>query len=345
MSDTIPMDGRAGEGGGQILRTSLALSALTGRTLVMDHIRAKRSKPGLLRQHLTAVRAAQTIADARVSGAELGSGSLRFEPGAIRGGEHTFAVGTAGSAVLVFQTVLPMLLRAPEPSVVRFEGGTHNQSAPTYDFLEKVFAPMLRRMGARLEVSLERYGFYPAGGGAFTVRVEPGELRPLEGAMALEPAEPVAESMICRIPFEVARRELAVLERELGLPEARLRPRQVRSAGPGNVLSLFYDASVPELLSAFGRRGRRSEAVAEDLVAQARQYLAYGAPVGEHLADQLILPLALGGGRFRTGFLSSHTSTNIETVRAFLGESALRARPDEAGVVIEATGATEATTT
>ena len=163
----LHIDGSEGEGGGQILRTSLALAAITGQSVRFSNVRAGRSKPGLLRQHLTALRAAAEVCGARVDGDQLGSQTLRFTPGTIRGGTYHFAVGTAGSACLVCQTVLPMLLLADAPSEVVFEGGTHAMSAPSYDFFARVFVPLLQRMGAQVEVRLDRHGFYPAGGGRF----------------------------------------------------------------------------------------------------------------------------------------------------------------------------------
>lgn len=332
--DPIDIDGRAGEGGGQILRTSLALSALTCRPLEMHHIRAGRGKPGLLRQHLTAVRAAAALCDAELDGAELRSGRLRFVPGPLRGGSHHFDIGSAGSAMLVAQTVLPILLRVG--GEVRVEGGTHNQSAPPFDFLEQVFVPMLTRMGAKISVRLDRTGFYPAGGGDFSIRVSPSELRPLEGAMELVEGEASAWALFARVPPTVPTRELDVLEAELGIARDRLHPREVRSRGPGNALCVFLDGSVPELVTAFGKRGVPAEAVARDVVDQVRAYRATGAPVGEHLADQLLLPVALGGGRFRTGPLSSHSETNVETIRAFLGPDALSVVADGSNVIVSA---------
>src|SRR5690349_14635120 len=153
MPESIVIDGSSGEGGGQILRTSIALSLVTGKPFRIENIRAGRKKPGLLRQHLTAVRAAVAISQARVTGAELNSRTLTFEPSALRGGEYQLAVGTAGSATLVFQTILPALLCAPERSRVTVEGGTHNPGAPPFDFLAHTFLPVLRRIGASVQVS------------------------------------------------------------------------------------------------------------------------------------------------------------------------------------------------
>lgn len=159
------LDGSFGEGGGQILRTALSLSMITGAPFRIEKVRAHRRKPGLLRQHLTCVKAAERIASARVKGAELGAASLTFEPGVISAGEYEFAIGSAGSTTLVFQTILPALLQATAASRVTLKGGTHNPLAPTFDYLQRVFLPLLARMGAAVETKLHKPGFFPAGGG------------------------------------------------------------------------------------------------------------------------------------------------------------------------------------
>ena len=160
----IELDGSQGEGGGQILRTSLALSMATGQPVAIEKIRAGRAKPGLMRQHLACVKAAAQISGAQVEGAELGSQSLRFVPGPVRAGEYRFAIASAGSCMLVLQTVLPPLLLADAPSHLHLSGGTHNPMAPPFHFLERAFAPLVRRLGADLQLVLRRCGFYPAAG-------------------------------------------------------------------------------------------------------------------------------------------------------------------------------------
>ncbi|HUK89269.1 MAG TPA: RNA 3'-terminal phosphate cyclase, partial [Blastocatellia bacterium] len=177
----IVIDGSFGEGGGQILRSSLALALVTGQAFRITNIRAGRKNPGLLRQHLTAVSAATEVGEADVTGASIGSKELSFSPTRIKPGKYSFAVGTAGSTTLVLQTVLPALAIAGEASTITLEGGTHNPFAPPFDFLVKAFLPLLNRMGSDVSCSLLRYGFYPAGGGKMEVCIGPAnQLRPID---------------------------------------------------------------------------------------------------------------------------------------------------------------------
>ncbi len=317
----LTIDGAMGEGGGQVLRTSLSLAAVTGTPFRIEGIRAKRSRPGLLRQHLTAVRATEAVCSARVSGAELGSVALTFEPGRVQHDSYEFAVGTAGSATLVFQTVLPALLMTSGESTMVFEGGTHNAWAPPVDFIQKTFLPVLRRMGGRVQVELERHGFYPAGGGRFVARVRGGSsLGGLEltSRGAIEKVEICA--LVSQIPEHVAEREVRILARQLADLPIDLETRTVASAGPGNVAMVtVHSADLVETLSAFGQRGVRAETIAHRLAGEVRKYIASGVPVGEHLADQLLVPWALAGdGEFLTAEPSLHTTTNLEVIESFL---------------------------
>ena len=173
MKDFIEIDGSQGEGGGQVLRTSLTLSAITGQPVRIEKIRAGREKPGLKRQHLTCVKAVAEICGAKVSDIEVGSGELEFVPSAIKGGDYRFDVGTAGSVTLVAQTVLPVLLKTDVPSTVTITGGTHVPFAPIWEFFVETYLPELRRMGARVEAELDTCGFYPAAGGVVKLRVWP----------------------------------------------------------------------------------------------------------------------------------------------------------------------------
>lgn len=317
----LVIDGSRGEGGGQILRTSLTLSAITGTAIRIERIRARRAKPGLQRQHLAAVHAAVAIANAEIEGDRLGSSEIVFTPRVLVAGVHRFAVTTAGSGTLILQTVLPALLRADAPSRLMFEGGTHNPLAPTFDFLDRTFLPVLRRLGARVEARLDRHGFYPAGGGRFEVWVEPGgslaRLELLErGALVRRRAR----SLVARLPLHIAERELAVVRTELRWREDECAVQEiVRSTGPGNVLLLEVDCEhATEVFAGFGQKGVPAEHVALGAVQELQAWLDASVPVGPHLADQLLLPLALGsGGVFRTFDPTEHFRTNVETIAMF----------------------------
>jgi RNA 3'-terminal phosphate cyclase (ATP) len=319
---SIEIDGSQGEGGGQILRSALALSLITGRAFRIRNIRARREKPGLMRQHLTAVRAAAQLGSAQLHGAEIGSCTLTFEPSTVRAGEYHFAVGTAGSATLVLQTILPPLLKMKAPSRLVLEGGTHNIHAPPYDFLSRAFLPLVERIGHHVTMQLVRPGFYPIGGGEIYVEIAPAEslcrLEVLQRGTLLRRS---ARAVLARLPRHIGERELRIVEDQLRWRGDELHieePEDVR--GPGNVLLLELEyEQVTEVFTGFGVRGKPAEQVAESAVTEIQQYLASHAPVGEHLADQLLLPMALGpGGAFRTTSVTPHTRTNMDIIRLFL---------------------------
>jgi RNA 3'-terminal phosphate cyclase (ATP) len=318
----LVIDGSAGEGGGQILRSSLALSLVTGAGFRIEGIRAGRKKPGLLRQHLTAVQAAARISGARVEGDDMGSLALTFSPGAVVPGEYAFSVGTAGSATLVLQTVLPALMTAAKPSTITLEGGTHNPAAPPFEFLEQAFFRVLNGMGPTVRADLKRHGFHPAGGGRLSVSITPvSRLRGLELHERGEVTSRRATAMVAHLPEPIARRELEVVSRKLSWKEEWLATKVVSdSHGPGNVLLLEIGSEKShEVIAAFGTRGVSAEAVAEHAVDEARRYLASEAPVGAYLADQILLPLAIAGeGSYRTLTPSLHLRTNAGVIEKFL---------------------------
>jgi RNA 3'-terminal phosphate cyclase (ATP) len=240
-------------------------------------------------------------------------------------GEYRFQVGTAGSATLVLQTVLPALLTASGPSTLHLEGGTHNPWAPPFDFLDRAFLPCLRRMGPRVHAVLERPGFYPAGGGRFQVVVEPARhLERIEIPERGEIRRKTARALVAHLPIDIGQREIKKVRDLLSWDRESsesLRVEEVTdSDGPGNALMLEIESEhITEVFTGFGERGVPADLVAERVVREARRYLASGVPVGEHLADQLLLPMALaGGGGFRTLRPSRHTTTNIDVIRAFL---------------------------
>lgn len=318
----IIIDGSQGEGGGQILRSALALSLVTGKPFRIENIRARRKKPGIMRQHLTAVNAAVEVGSAHVSGNAIGSPELTFTPTALRSGDYHFAVGTAGSCTLVLQTVLPALILADGPSEILLEGGTHNPAAPPFDFLVGAFLPLLNRMGPSVKASLERPGFYPAGGGRMRVTVTPvRKLVPLQLLQRGRVVTQTARATVARLPYSIAEREISVVRKKLAWADDCLSVKETPdSSGPGNVLVLAVASEhVTEIFTGFGERGVSAETVAGRTVKEVLEYLDSGVPVGRHLADQLLLPLALaGGGAFCTLSPTAHTATNIEVLRLFL---------------------------
>jgi RNA 3'-terminal phosphate cyclase (ATP) len=319
----IRIDGSSGEGGGQILRSSLSLSLATGKPFRIENIRARRERPGLLRQHLTAVLAASEIGGAEVEGAALGSKTLTFIPGIVRPGKHHFVIGTAGSSTLVFQTILPALMLASESSKITIEGGTHNQAAPPFDFLEKCFLPVINRLGPKVSVNLERYGFYPAGGGCFTATVKPCEnLSPTDVTERGEITHRSVLAIVANLSPAIARREIETVAHLLNWEKEYMQIVETKnSVGPGNVVLIEIGTStgMTELFCGFGRLGASAESVATEAVKEGRAYIASEAAVGEHLADQLLLPFALaGGGAFTASKLNRHARTNIDVVSTFL---------------------------
>ena len=318
----IQIDGAFGEGGGQILRSALALSLVTGKPFEMVNIRSGRTRPGLMRQHLTAVCAAIEVGNAEVEGARIGSQQLSFCPKTVRADDFHFAVGTAGSATLVLQTVLPALLIAKKASRLVLEGGTHNPYAPPYDFLAEAFLPTVEKMGPRIEVALERPGFYPAGGGRFSVSVAPvPQLARISLLNRGDDIRITARALVSRLPVHIGERELDVLRKRLRHEGADWRVENVgNSRGPGNVVMVeVVHTHGTDLFTGFGEQRVRAETVAKRAANEVGRYLAAGVPVGPHLADQLLVPMAMAaGGRFRTVKPTRHTLTNIEVIKQFL---------------------------
>src|SRR5688572_3579106 len=321
----LTIDGSTGEGGGQIFRTSLALSLVTGTPFRIHDIRQARAQPGLRPQHLAALAAAAAVGEADVEGAAVGAREIAFRPRRVRPGTYRFDVGTAGSTGLVLQTVLLPLVMTRAPSSLTLEGGTHNTHAPPFDFLAEAFLPLVQRMGVPVEAELERPGFYPAGGGR--VHVEIGEARGLSPLALLERGATRrrrARAMVSRLARQIAERELAVVRSQLGWQAHELETVVIPDAtGPGNILLLSIESEhVTEVFTGFGERGVRAETVAERAADDARRYESARVPVGSYLADQLLLPLALaGGGAFRTMPLSLHATTNFEVIRRFFDVS------------------------
>ena len=317
----ITIDGSYGEGGGQVLRTSLALSLVTGKPFSIHNIRAGRKKPGLMRQHLTAVNAAAEIGKAVIESVRLGSQAFTFEPEMIKPGNFHFAIGSAGSCTLVFQTILPALMIADEPSEIILEGGTHNPFAPPFDFLEKAFIPVINKMGPKVNAVLEKPGFYPAGGGRFKVSINPAALIRIDLLERGNIVNKAACASVASLPVSIANRELKVIRDQLEWDIELLKAVEIEnSQGPGNILTIEIASNhITEVFTGFGEKGVSAEKVAKRTAKSVQEYLTYNVPVGRNLADQLLIPMALaGGGKFRTLSPTRHTTTNIEIVKKFL---------------------------
>jgi RNA 3'-terminal phosphate cyclase (ATP) len=318
----LSVDGSYGEGGGQILRTALALAALTGVPVRIERIRARRSKPGLRPQHLTAVQAVARISQAEVSGVHLDSQTLTFRPRTPQGGHYLFDVaektGSAGAVTLVAQALLPPLLKAGTPATIILKGGTHVPWSPPAHYLSHVFLPTLAIMGAKVEMTLERWGWYPRGGGEIRLTVKPA--RPLIGVQwqtAAKNSAFQALSAAAKLPEHVARRQAARLAARL---DATV-PVEIIPAGGQDLGSLVFLWGPQAGFTTLGARGKPAEQVADEVVEAYLAFRACGAALDRHLADQVLIYLALAKGpsRFTTEAVTSHLLTNVWVIEQFLG--------------------------
>ena len=334
--ETVLIDGGMGEGGGQILRTSLALSCITGKHLHIENIRAARPRPGMARQHLSCVRAACQISQGRSEGAALGSQVLDFAPGCVRSGDFSLPVGSAGSASLVIQTVLPALFLAEKPSTVTVTGGTHNPWAPPFDFLAETFLPAIASAGFAADCKLVKHGFFPAGGGKISFTIQPWQEKPNKKIDLREPPEePQVHARIytARLPAHIAHRQEKLLCQS-GLSIKTFEHIDVTdSDGPGNCIMLrLCDSRRTTVFTAFGAKGKRSEKVVDEVAGLAQNFLTSDAAIDCFSADQLLIYMAISnprlggekpvpakaGGSYTTNDLSTHLTTNIETIKKFL---------------------------
>jgi len=328
----IEIDGSYGEGGGQVLRTALALSAITGQPVRIEHIRAGRRKPGLAPQHLTGVLALAEVCNAEVSGAAIGSTQLLFQPRSQpRPGAYVFDVavaagrGSAGSVTLLLQTLLLPLALVEGESRLTLKGGTHVPWSPPFDYLARAYLPTIARMGVRAECRLDAWGFYPAGGGQVTVDIHGGgkELAPLSLLERGNLKRIRGAAVACNLPADIAQRMANRARNVLadaGL-QADVTPARERGAGPGAGVFLVaeYEHSLAGF-SALGAKGKPSEQVADEACRDLLAHHAARAPVDEHLADQLLLPMALAAGRseFRAARVTQHLLTNAHIIQQFI---------------------------
>jgi RNA 3'-terminal phosphate cyclase (ATP) len=320
----LQLDGSFGEGGGQVLRTSLALSLITGRAFHLRNVRAGRGKPGLQPQHLAGVRAAAAIGQAQMRGASLGSTDLEFSPGPVTAGRYRFEIGTAGATGLLLHAIyLPLALRGGGPSELTLVGGTHVTTSPCFHFLDVTWRRYLRLCGLQLSLRMLRPGFYPRGGGTVLANIQPSP--ELTGLKLPErgPLRATGFSAVAGLPENIARRQAR--RTVYRLKQAGLDveiEEQTWDGGPGTVLAVeLSTAPVPTLFFALGARGKPAEKVADEVVEQVVAYLhAAPALVDAHSADQIVLPLSLakGSSDYTVAEVTKHLTTNIAVIRWFL---------------------------
>jgi len=307
----IEIDGSHGEGGGQIIRTSLTLSAITKKSVHIFNIRANRSNPGLQMQHLTSAKAVRSICRGTLTGAELGSRELTFEPGEIIGGRYDFNIGTAGSTSLVAQTVIPIAIMAAKPSEITIQGGTHVMKSPSYDYLDKVFVPAINTMGAKVKIKMRRSGYYPRGGGEILVEVEPSKLA---GNTDWRTTDSDVSVLIrlSNLQMQIAMHEKKIfVEKNI----ERIRVIQEQALDPGNAILAwkgFHGAY------SLGEKSKRAELVAKEALDEILTTENFD--VDRHLADQLLIYTMLAEGKtsFTTTEINKHLKTNAEIAYKFI---------------------------
>jgi len=331
----IVIDGSMGEGGGQILRSALTLSLVTGQPISITSIRAGRKKPGLRPQHLAAARAAAAIGQARLTGDALGSRELTFEPGGVKGGEHRFEVGTAGSTSLVLQTIFLPLALGNSPSQVTITGGTHVPWSPSYHYLAGVWLPMMRRIGLEAELSWSSAGYYPAGGGEIRARIQPsGPIQPLDLRDRGELRRVEGVSLVSNLPRHIAERQRRRAEQMLASLEVPIAIEEQQPPSPGKGTAVCLQARFDHSIAGFtglGAPGKPAERVADEAVSAFWAFLHGDGAVDRYLADQILLPLALARGesRYRTEQFTRHLLTQAAVIRAFaLADIAIPETPD-----------------
>jgi RNA 3'-phosphate cyclase len=319
----IDIDGSFGEGGGQLVRTAVALSAITGAGVRLLNVRAKRDKPGLAPQHLAAVRAVASLCDAACTGLELRSQAFTFAPGALRGGEFRFDVGTAGSVTLVLQALLPVLACAPGRSRVTVVGGTDVRAAPPLDYLRHVLLGLLDRMGVAVECRVARRGYYPRGGGEVEVAAARARPRPLASETVERPQRIDGLAHVANLPAHIAERMRAAALAQLGEWPAHVDTAVLggtEAVGPGGAIVAW--ARTGRTVLGAGRvaqRGVRAETLGDEAGAELAADLAAGAALDVHAADQVLVYLALAGsGSYTTRIVTSHARTAMWLIEQFL---------------------------
>jgi RNA 3'-phosphate cyclase len=319
----IELDGSFGEGGGQLARTAVALSAIAGEPLRLVNVRARRARPGLAPQHLAAVRAVASLCAARCSGLELRSREFTFAPGKLRGGEHRFEVGTAGSVTLVLQALLPVLACAPARSRVVVTGGTDVRAAPPLDYFRHVLLELLSLMGVKTRCEVRRRGYYPRGDGEVEISAAPRRPRATDFNGDAGAAKIEGLAHVGNLPAHIAERMRGAALAALGERRARIDTAilgEAEASGQGGAIVLWASAAGSVLgAGCVAERGVRAEKLGAEAGAELAADLDAGAALDAHAADQLLVWLALaGGGSFTTRALTSHARTAIWLIEQFL---------------------------
>jgi RNA 3'-terminal phosphate cyclase (ATP) len=322
----IEIDGGFGEGGGQILRSALSLSCLTETPFRIINIRRSRSKPGLQPQHLMAVKALKSVCRADVEGGTIGSKYLAFRPGKAVPGEYVFDIGTAGSTTLLLQALLPPLIFADGSSSLRLIGGTHVPMSPIFDYLQSVFSPFLRSIGIDITVSIQKYGFYPQGGGrmgATIVPVKKGDgLCPTQLLNASAQKSVHGVSAVGNLPLSIAERQRSAALDVLSANgiEAQVEAKSVTSPSPGTYIFFKSTGGCGAGFSSIGQRGKRAEVVGSEAARELLSYIRTEACLDYHLADQVLIYLSLAAGQstYSTSMITEHLATNLAVIQRFL---------------------------
>ncbi|MEM7828094.1 MAG: RNA 3'-terminal phosphate cyclase [Candidatus Aenigmatarchaeota archaeon] len=322
----IEINGSYGEGGGQILRTALSLSCITGKPFRIFHIRKGREKPGLMPQHLTSIMAAKEISDAYVEGGYIGSTDLIFSPRKTKAGEYSFDIGTAGSTLLLLQTIIPPLLFSEHVSKISIKGGTHVPFSPCYDYIEKVFAPFLNSIGIRINLKIKSYGFYPKGGGFIEAEIYPADS--ISSVEIVERGRLIGirgVSSVANLPLSIAERQRAsakaYLKEKLGdwVP-IDIKTMDVPSPAEGTFVFLLCESdNVLSGFSSLGRKGKSAERVGEEAASELTAYIRSDGALDPHLSDQIVIYLAMASStsRFTTSSITDHLLTNLWTIGQF----------------------------
>ena len=341
MTTQVEIDGSSGEGGGQVLRTALSLSVLTGQPFRIDHIRARRANPGLQPQHLAAVHAAAAISQAEIIGAEVGSQFLKFHPGNLRPGNYRFDIKTAGSTSLVLQTILIPLSLADGSSSITLTGGTHVPWSPSFHYLALHWLPFIQQMGGRIRLTLENAGYYPQGGGKVEALIRPASgLLPIHLVERGALVEINGISGVSNLDLNIATRQKhqALRRLELICRHTHIKSQEVPAFGKGTFLLVVAEfEKTRAAYCALGARGLRAERVADEACEPLEKLIAGPAAVDEYLADQLLLPMAFAKGESQvyTARITGHLLINADILRKFLSVNILiQGDLDQPGLVI-----------